>query len=100
MSSGSLLHAMRPCGRFVVAGAGFEAAVQDADEPVGELAQGGVVVGAPGFELVVVGASARRGVQCAECLGHEGVDEPVIVHISGDHDLLLPEARVIGLVPA
>jgi hypothetical protein len=38
MSSGSLLDTMCPCGRFVVAGPGFEAAVQDADEPVGELA--------------------------------------------------------------
>ena len=32
MSSGSLLDVMRPCGRFVVAGAGLEAAVQDAHE--------------------------------------------------------------------
>jgi hypothetical protein len=51
MSSRSLLGAlgaMRPGGRFVVVGAGFEAAVQDADQAVGELAEGGVVVGAAG----------------------------------------------------
>ncbi len=44
MSSGSLLDVMRPRGRLVVEGAGLEAAVQDADEPVGQLAQGGVCV--------------------------------------------------------
>jgi hypothetical protein len=53
MSSRSLIDTVRPCGRFVVAGTGFEAAVQDADESVGELAQRGMVFGAAGFELVV-----------------------------------------------
>jgi hypothetical protein len=47
MSSGSLLGVMRPCGRFVVAGAGFEAAVQDAHEPVSALPQGGIVCSVP-----------------------------------------------------
>jgi hypothetical protein len=61
MSSGSLLDAMRPCGRFVVAGTGLEAAVQDAHESVSELPQGGVVFGASGFELVVVGGRPRYG---------------------------------------
>jgi hypothetical protein len=88
LSSGSLPDMMRPCGR-VVAGAGLEPAVQDADDSVGELAQGGVVIGASGFELVVIGTGARRSVPCAEGLGHEGVGEPLIVHISGDYDLLL-----------
>jgi hypothetical protein len=63
MSSCSPLDAMCPCGRFVVAGAGLEAAVQDAHEPVGELTQCGVVFGASGFELIVVGTGAGRGVQ-------------------------------------
>jgi hypothetical protein len=40
------------------------------------------------LELVVVGTSVRRGVERAEGLGHEGVDEPVVAHISGNHDLL------------
>lgn len=39
---------MRLGGRFVVVGAGFEASVEDADEPVAELADGGVVVGLAG----------------------------------------------------
>jgi hypothetical protein len=48
-----------PCGVFVVGGVGLEAAVQDADESVGELSQRGVVVFAAAAELVVVGASCR-----------------------------------------
>jgi hypothetical protein len=39
MSSGELVFTVRPGGGLVVEGAGFEAAVQDADEPVGELAE-------------------------------------------------------------
>jgi hypothetical protein len=40
-----LLLAVAPGDVFVVEGAGFEAAVEDADEPVGDLAQGRVVLG-------------------------------------------------------
>jgi len=89
VSSCGLLGVLWPCGCFVVAGAGFEAAVQDADEPVGQLAQRGVVFGAAGFELVVVGPGAGGSVERAEGLGHEGVDEPVVVHESGEDDLFL-----------
>jgi hypothetical protein len=42
------LGVLRPGGRLVVEGAGLEAAVQDADEPLAELARGGSVAGAPG----------------------------------------------------
>lgn len=42
MSSG-VCHVVAPGGVFVVGGSGFEAAVQDADEAVGELAEGGLV---------------------------------------------------------
>ena len=45
-----------PRGVFVVGRVGLEAAVEDADESVGELAQGGVVVLASVAELVVVAA--------------------------------------------
>src|SRR4051812_74612 len=48
MSSRNGLRVMRPGGHLVVQRAGFEASVQDADEPVGELAQGGVVAAAAG----------------------------------------------------
>jgi hypothetical protein len=47
-----------PGGVLVVEGAGFEAAAEDADEPVGQLAEGGVVALAAAAELVVVGAGA------------------------------------------
>src|SRR5258708_32271845 len=92
MSSRSLLWvlgAMRPGSRFVIEGAGFEAAVQDADQAVGELAEGGVAVGAAGSLFVVVGAGSGRGLQRGECLGGESVDEPVGVHVPGRGDLLL-----------
>jgi len=45
-------------GVFVVVGVGFQAAVEDADEPVGELAEGGLVPGAAGAECHVVGAGS------------------------------------------
>ena len=57
MSSGAVLDVC-PGGVLVVAGSGFEAAVQDADEAVGELAEGGVVADVAAAELLVVGACA------------------------------------------
>src|ERR1035441_3529390 len=92
MSSCSLLGfrcVVRPGGRLVVEGAGFEASVLDADEPVGELAQGGVVLGAAGALVVVVGAGTRGAGEGGEGLGHEGVDEPVVVDVAGHDGLLL-----------
>jgi hypothetical protein len=68
MSSRSLLRGrcvLRPGGRLVVEGAGLEAAVQDAGEPVGELAQGGVVPGAAGALEVVVGSCSSAPVRAA-----------------------------------
>ena len=49
---------MRPGGVFVVAGVGLQAAVEDADEAVGELAEGGLVADVPVAELLVVGVGA------------------------------------------
>src|ERR1035441_9072394 len=48
-----------PGGCLGVAGAGFQAAVQDADEAVAELAEGGVVAEPAGALLVVVAAGVR-----------------------------------------
>jgi len=45
MSSHDVLGVMRPGGRLVVEGACLEAAVQDSDQPVGPLPQGGVMSG-------------------------------------------------------
>src|ERR1019366_344795 len=47
-----------PGGCLVVAGAGFQAAVLDADEAVADLAEGGVAALAAGALLVVAGAGA------------------------------------------
>jgi hypothetical protein len=54
--------------QLVVVGAGLEAAVQDADESIAELAERGAVAGAAGAELVVVSAGAGRIGQCLERL--------------------------------
>ena len=51
---------------FVVGGVGLQAAMEDADESVGELAQGGVVVLAAGGELVVVGPGAGEAVRAVK----------------------------------
>src|SRR5260221_8081761 len=89
MSSGELVFVVGPGGCLVVEGAGFEAAVQDADEPAGELAEGGVVLGAAGALGVVEGAGAGRGGEGGEGLGHERVGEPVVADEPGDDDFLL-----------
>jgi hypothetical protein len=47
-----------PGGGFVVGGFGFEAAVEDADEAVAELAEGGLMAGAALAQGLVVGAGA------------------------------------------
>src|SRR5450432_499824 len=81
---------LQPGGCLVVGGAGFEAAVQDADEPVGEFAQGGVVLGAAGAFGVVEGAGAGGATEGSEGLGHERVGEPVVADEPGGDDFPLP----------
>ena len=49
--------------------------MQDADEPVGELAQRGVVFGAAGSLPVVVGAGAGGGVECAHPAARKALAE-------------------------
>src|SRR3954471_20084345 len=88
MSSSNGLGAMRPGSLLVVAGAGFEAAVQDAHESVGELPQSSIVTGAAGSVPVVVSACAGRATERAERLGQQRVDEPIVVHEPGQRDLL------------
>ncbi len=56
VSSGGLK--VGPGGGFVVGGAGLEAAVEDADEAVAELAECGLVAGAACAQGLVVGAGA------------------------------------------
>jgi hypothetical protein len=47
----------------VVAGAGFQAAMQDTDEPIAELTQGCLVADVSGPKRVVIGARAWRSFQ-------------------------------------
>jgi hypothetical protein len=60
---------------FVVGGASLEAFVEDADESVGELALGGIVVLA-------------------------AIAEPVVVDVAGVTNFCRPDCRGMGLVPA
>ena len=55
-TSSSCVEDVGPGGVLVVVGVGLEAAVEDADEAVGELAEGGLVADVAGSELLVVGA--------------------------------------------
>ena len=89
-----------PGGLLAVGGAGLEAAVEDADEAVGEAAESVVVLVAVSPLLVVEGPCAFGDAQGGEGLAVEGVDEPVVVHVAGHDQFFLPEARVIGLVAA
>src|SRR6202167_5386486 len=77
-----------PGGCLVVGGAGFEASVEDADEAVGELAEGGVVLGAAVAFGVVECAGAGRGADGGQGLGHEGVGEPVVADEPGGDGFL------------
>ncbi len=59
--------------------------MEDADEPVGDLAEGGVVAQAAAAELVVVGVDVGVVHGGGEGLLVEGVDEAVVVDEPGVH---------------
>src|SRR5215218_8607055 len=63
--------------------------MEDADQPVGQLAQGSVVAGAAGAELIVVGAGPWGGRQGTKGLLVERVGEAVVAHEPSHDDLLL-----------
>ena len=88
-----------PSGVLVVVGAGLDAAVQDADEPVRELPQRGVVAALPGPERVVVRLCAGRCTERGERLLVERVASRRLVAYRAMTIVFLPEARVIGLCP-
>ena len=73
--------------------------MQDADEAVREPAERVAVVAAAGALLVVVGRAPGDAVSDEKAQDMQGVDEPVVVDEPGGDDFVLPEARVIGLVP-
>ena len=67
-----------------------QAAVQDADESVGELAQGGVMTLATRLQRVVIGAGSGQCGQRAEGLLVQRVREPPST------TFLVPDALVTG----
>src|SRR5262245_927403 len=72
-----------PGGGLVVEAAGLQAAVQDADEPIGELAWCCLVTDLAGSERVVVGACAGRSFQGAEGPLLHGVAQPRVAGVAG-----------------
>src|SRR5664280_3615561 len=78
-----------PGGVLVVEDAGLEAAVQDADEAVRQLAQRGVVADLPGPEGVVVRARSWGPGEGGEGLGMQRGAEASVGGVPGQHDALL-----------
>src|SRR3954454_22888442 len=85
-SGGGLICSEVPGGGLVIAAVVAQAAVQDADEPVGQGSQGLVVGGAAGALSVVVVTGAGRDAQCGEGLVVEGVGEASVAGVAGQHD--------------
>ena len=81
--------AVGPGGVFVVGGAGAEAAVEVADEPVAERSEGLVVEVAGGSSLVVEGPTAGACGDGAERPLVDGVVEAPVADVAGEHGLLL-----------
>ena len=77
---------MLPGGCFVVVAVVCQAGMQDADPSVGELVQGLVVVLAASPQLVVVAAGAGRLAEGAERPLLQGVGEPAVAGVAGQHD--------------
>src|SRR5262249_10094329 len=104
MSSGGVglgeVFPVAPCDGLVVAGAGLEASVQDADQAAGQFPQGLVVLAPPGALGVVEGTSTGRDPERAEGLEHQRVDEPVVAYEPGLDDLLLAGGAGDREVPA
>ena len=75
-----------PGGGLAVRGVGLEAAVEDADESVAELAQCGLVADPAITQGSVVGAGTGRASQRAERPLVYGVAEAAVPGVAGDHD--------------
>src|ERR1022692_3730562 len=87
-----------PGGCLGVAGAGFQAAVQDADEAVAELAEGGVVAEPAGALLVVVAAGSggcgQRGGGGVPITSSTSCDQVIFVDQAIDVSLSLDAVQV------
>ena len=84
-----MCHVVAPGGVFVVGRVGPQAAVEDAAESVGELAQCGVVADVPVAEGLVVGAGSWLSAHRAQGPLLQGVGEPALACVAGEDDLLL-----------
>src|SRR5436190_637114 len=90
----------RPSGPLGIGGVVAEVAMQDADQPIAQGAQGLMVGGASGALLVVVGPGARRAGKRAEGPQVAGVGEALGAGGAGQHDLAGARGAGDGAVPA
>ena len=81
---------MCPGGVFVIEGSVLQAAMEDADEPVGECSEGLVVGVLVGSSLVVERSAAGAGGERAERPSYGSVVEMVVADVSGGDRLCLP----------
>ena len=90
MSSGKRRFAVRPGGCLVVEGAGLQASVQDADQPVSQPPECVAVSESPWLAARrrTRGRRARRSSD-EEGPGHQGVDQPVVVDEPDGNDFFL-----------
>jgi hypothetical protein len=86
--SGDQVEADVPGSGLVVEGAGSQAAVQDADQPVRDGTEGLVVGGASGPLSVVEGSGSGWGSQGAVGLEEQRVTESPVPGVAGEDDLL------------
>ena len=89
-----------PGGGLVVAGAGLEASVQDADQAAGQSSEGIVVFESLGALGVVEGAGTRETLSAAKAWIISASMSRSLRTNRAATILRLPEARVMGLVPA
>jgi hypothetical protein len=72
---------------FVVGGVVLEASVEDADEAVGEGAEGLVVGVAGGTVTVIERSGSRFAPERCESPSVEGVGEASVAYVAGRHDV-------------
>ena len=77
-----------PGGVLVVGLSGLEAAVEDADEPVGECSESFVVGVASGSPFVVEGSGAGTGRECGKRPQVADISETPVTGVSSQHDLV------------
>lgn len=100
MSSRSVDCRLRPRRVLVVDGAVLEAAVQDADESVGQLSQRRIVSDAAGALFVVVGPCSGEESSAANAWPASASMRRSLCTNRANATFFFPDALVIGEVPA